>query len=151
MLNRVRGLVRKELQVYFNSPVAYIAILFFLLGSSIYLFTVEQFLARNTASLRACFGIFPALFVVILPSLTMRSFAEERHSGSDELLLTLPAAEKELVIGKFIALLIFVSLMLILTIPIPLTLTPLGDFDSGDLAFFIVLTGAFLYAAERVT
>ena len=146
MLRRIAGLARKELRVYVNSPVAYLAVLFFVLAASIHIFFVEQFLARNVASLRSYFGIFPLLYAFIIPALTMRSFAEERRSGTDELLLTLPIREFELVAGKFLAALSLVTVMLILTLPVPWTLTPLGDFDSGEILGEYL--GTFLLAAS---
>jgi ABC-2 type transport system permease protein len=146
MLRRIAGLVRKEIRVYVNSPVAYLALLFFVLAASIQLFFVEQFLARNVASLRSYFGIFPLLYSFILPALTMRSFAEERRSGTDELLLTLPMREFEVVAGKYLAALSLVAVMLLLTLPVPWTLTPLGDFDSGEILGEYI--GTFLLAAS---
>ncbi|MFP4619604.1 MAG: ABC-2 transporter permease, partial [Spirochaetaceae bacterium] len=130
---RLWGLIKKELQIYFNSPVAYMIILFFILASSSHLFFIQQFFARDTASLKSYFGLFPLLYSFVIPAITMGTFAEERRLGTEELLLTLPVTEVELVAGKYIASFILVLLMIILTLPVPWTITPLGEFDSGEL------------------
>lgn len=130
---RLRGLIKKELRIYFNSPVAYLVILFFILASSAHLFFIQQFFARDIASLKSYFGLFPLLYSLVIPAITMSAFAEERRLGTEELLLTLPLSEGELVMGKYIASFILVLLMIILTLAIPWTITPLGEFDSGEL------------------
>ncbi|MFO7849498.1 MAG: ABC-2 transporter permease [Spirochaetia bacterium] len=133
MGRRIGGLIKKELRMYFNSPIAYIIVLFFVLASSAHLFFIQQFFARDLASLRSYFGLFPLLYSFVIPAVTMGTFAEERRLGTDELLLTLPLDEKEVVIGKYTAALLLVLVMIILTLPVPWTITPLGNFDSGEL------------------
>ncbi|RKX79979.1 MAG: ABC transporter permease [Spirochaetes bacterium] len=125
--------VKKELRTYFNSPIAYIVALFFLVFTSVWLYFIQQFLVQNTASLRIYFGIIPTVFIIILPAITMRSWAEERKTGTEEILLTLPFKEIEVVAGKFFGSLMLLCIMVVLTIPVPLTLTPLGDFETGEI------------------
>ncbi|MEW5815242.1 MAG: ABC transporter permease [Spirochaetota bacterium] len=125
--------IKKELKSYFNSPIAYIVVLFFLIFTSVWLFYLQQFLAINVASLRPYFAAIPLIFIVLLPSLTMRSWAEEKKLGTEELLFTLPFHERDLVLGKFLSTFILLMIIAALTIPLPLTLSSLGHFENGQL------------------
>lgn len=139
------AIVRKELKSYFNSPIAYIATLFFLVFSSVWFFFVQQFFAANTASLRSYFSVIPTIFTLLVPALTMRSWAEERRMGTAELLITLPFRERDLVIGKFLATFILLLIMTVLTIPVPLSVVGFGYFDAGQIVgeyLGIILLGA---------
>ncbi|MDR2634287.1 MAG: ABC transporter permease subunit [Treponema sp.] len=127
------ALVRKELYSYSISPFFYGVTVFFLLFVSIWLFYVQRFFTLNTASLRPFFAAFPLGFVLVIPALTMKSWAEERKLGSIELLLTMPFSEWDLVLGKFIPSFAVLALIMGLTIPVPLSLLPLGDFDGGTI------------------
>jgi ABC-2 type transport system permease protein len=102
----------------------------------------------NAATLRPYFGVFPLVFILIIPVLTMKSWAEERKTGTIELPLTMPFSEWDLVLGKFCAAFAILFMMLILTIPLPLTLFPLGEFDSGVIACEYI--GALLMGASAV-
>ena len=145
---RIMAMTRKELFSYLNAPAFYGAAVFFLLFCSIWLFYFQQFFTRNAASLRPYFGVFPLIFILIIPVLTMRSWAEERKTGSIELLLTLPFSEWDLVLGKFCAAFSLLAMMLILTIPLPFTLFPLGAFDAGVIVCEYI--GALLMGASAV-
>jgi ABC-2 type transport system permease protein len=83
------------------------------------------------ASLRAWFAVFPLAYILVIPAITMKSWAEERRTGSMELLLTMPFSEWSLVLGKFTAAFGVLAAFLLLTVPLPLSLAPLGDFDGG--------------------
>jgi ABC-2 type transport system permease protein len=133
MLRRIGSIVRKEARSYFNSPIAYIVVVFFLAFTAIWLFYISDFAATDLATLRSYFGIMPIVLVLLVPALTMRSWAEESRLGTDELLLTLPFREWELVLGKFIATYGLLLLTLLLTVPVPLTVTRLGDFERGEI------------------
>lgn len=126
-------LVRKELRSYFNSSIAYIVSLFFLLFGAVWFLYLERFLYQNVASLQGYFSIVPIIYVLVLPALTMRSWAEERRRGTDEILITLPFREWELVVGKFVGGFSLLLVIVALTVPLPLTLSPLGDFQLGPL------------------
>jgi ABC-2 type transport system permease protein len=89
---------------------------------------------QNSATLRPYFAAFPIAFILVIPVLTMKSWAEERKLGSVELLLTMPFSEWDLVLGKFLASMAIIAGMLILTIPLPFSLFPLGHFDTGVMA-----------------
>lgn len=144
-MNGVLAVVRKELRTSFNSPIAYIAVVFFLAFTAVWLFYVQQFFARDVASLRGYFGIMPILFIGLLPALTMRSWAEESKLGTGELLLTLPLTETQLVLGKFVGALAVLLLALVLSLSVPLTVAPFGDFESGQIVgeyLGVVLLGA---------
>jgi len=130
-IKRAQSLVRKEIFSYINSPVSYGIALFFSLFTTVWFFYFYRFFALNTATLRPFFASFPIAFILIIPVITMKSWAEERKLGSIELLLTMPFSEWELVLGKFISAFAILAIILGLTLPIPLTLIPLGRFDIG--------------------
>ncbi|MDR0301390.1 MAG: ABC transporter permease [Treponema sp.] len=144
--HRALVLARKEIYQYLNAPAFYGAAVFFLLFCSIWLFFVQRYFVMDQASLRPYFGIFPIVFIIIIPVITMKSWAEERKTGTAELLLTMPFTEWDLVLGKFFSVLAVLCMMLILTIPLPLTLLRLGSFDSGMI--FCEYLGAFLLGAS---
>lgn len=139
----IRSLIRKEFRQFFNSPIAYITMTFFLVLLSVLFFVFQDFFAANVASLRGYFGIMPIIFIFLIPSITMRSWAEERKQGSYELLVTLPFRNSELVIGKFLGSYALFSIMMLLTIPIPVSVSFFGSFEIGEiigeyLAMFLV-------------
>jgi ABC-2 type transport system permease protein len=145
---RILALARKELLSYLNAPAFYGTAVFFLVFSSIWLFFVSGFITMNVASLRQYFTVFPIVFILVVPVLTMKSWAEERKTGSIELLVTMPFSEWDLVIGKFLSTYALLAAMLVLTLPVPLTLFPLGDFDVGVIAGEYL--GALLLGASAV-
>ncbi|MDR2073138.1 MAG: ABC transporter permease subunit [Spirochaetaceae bacterium] len=127
-------LAKKELFTLVNSPLFYGICLFFTLFCSIWLYYLQRYFTMNMASLRPYFAAFPVAFILVIPMITMKSWAEERKLGSIELLLTMPFSEWDLVLGKFTAALTVVLLLLGLTLPVPLSILPLGRFDLGVLA-----------------
>jgi ABC-type transport system involved in multi-copper enzyme maturation, permease component len=143
---RALVLARKEIYQYLNAPAFYGVAVFFLLFCSIWLFFIRRYFALDQASLRPYFDIFPVVFIIIIPVITMKSWAEERKTGTAELLLTMPFTEWDLVLGKFFSVLAVHGMMLILTIPLPLTLIQLGTFDAGMI--FCEYLGAFLLGAS---
>lgn len=132
-------MVWKELAAYFNSPIAYIFLFVFvsLLG---FLF-MSQFFLVSRADMRVFFQFLPVILCVFLPSVTMRLWAEERQGATYELLLTLPMTPHELVLGKFIASVLFYLVALAATAPIPIMLVILGHPDLGP------IIGGYLGAA----
>ncbi|MDR3338298.1 MAG: ABC transporter permease [Treponema sp.] len=131
---RAFALAFKELYSYVNSPVLYGIGVFFLLFTSIWLFNFQEYFVQNMATLRPYFASFPLVFILVIPVITMRTWAEERKTGTVELLLTMPFSEWDLVLGKFISSLAVVVTLLFLTLPLPLSLLPLGRFDGGVIA-----------------
>jgi len=146
---RTRILAGKELYSALYSPASWGIGLFFLLFTSIWFYYIQRFFAMNSATLRPFFGAFPLAFILVIPAITMKSWAEERKTGTVELLLTLPYSEWELVMGKFLAAFAQLLCFIALTIPVPLSLTPLGTFETG-----VILTeyaGAILLGASALS
>ncbi len=134
MLSNWKPVYRREVQSTINSPIAYGAALFFLAALSVWFFFIQGFVARNQADLRPFFGFFPTIFIILVPALTMGIWAEEKKMKTDELLMTLPFSEGDLVIGKYLALLTLLTGMIALTLPVPLMVSRLGNFDGGQIA-----------------
>jgi ABC-2 type transport system permease protein len=127
---------RRELAGYFATPVAYVFIVIFLVMAGALTFTLGNFFARGQADLQPFFTFVPWLFLFLVPALTMRLWAEERRLGTIELLLTLPLAQWEAVVGKFLAAWAFCGIALLLTFPLVITVNALGNPDNG-----VILTG----------
>jgi len=143
---RAITLAKKELGQYLNAPAFYGAAVFFLLFCSIWLFYFQRYFATDQATLRPYFGIFPIAFILIIPVITMKSWAEERKTGTVELLLTMPFTEWDLVLGKFFSAFGVLCMLLLLTLPLPLSLLGLGHFDGGTI--FCEYLGAFLLGSS---
>lgn len=139
-------LFRREFLGYFRSPVAYVFIVIFLLASVGCTFFIGQYFDGNQADLVSFFGFHPWLFMVLVPAVGMRLWAEERRSGTLELLLTLPVTISEAVLAKFLAGWAFLGVALFLTFPMVLTVNYLGAPDNGViLASYL---GSFLMAGS---
>jgi ABC-2 type transport system permease protein len=127
-------LTRKELDSYFNSPLGYIVAGVFLLASG-WIFSQGLFI-NNQATMRSFFALMPVLLIFILPAVTMSAWAEEKKSGTAEVLLTLPIENAQAVLGKFLSSLVFLIILLVFTFPIPFAVMQLGAPDKG-----IILAG----------
>lgn len=142
------AIFRRELASYFRTPLAAIFIVIFLILSGGFTFYQGEFLARGQADLQPFFALHPWLWLVLIPALTMRLWAEERRTGTIELLLTLPVTMGQAVLGKFLAAWAFAALALALTFPFWLTVNWLGLPDNGVIlaAYFgsLLMAGAFL-------
>jgi ABC-2 type transport system permease protein len=134
MMSRALALARKELYSAAHSPAFYGVGVFFLIFLSVWFFYFQNFFVRDIAGLRSFFAAFPLAFILVIPVLTMKSWAEERKTGSVELLLTLPFTEWDLALGKFFAVFASLLLLTVLTLPVPLSVLPLGNFDGGVIA-----------------
>ena len=143
---RALTLARKELYQYLYAPAFYGAAVFFLLFCSVWLFYFQRYFSQDQATLRPYFAAFPIVFILVIPVITMKSWAEERKTGTVELLLTMPFTEWDLVLGKFFSNLAVLIVMLLLTVPLPLSLLGLGRFDGG--VIFCEYFGAFLLGAS---
>jgi ABC-2 type transport system permease protein len=148
LVPRAIALARKELYSHSNSPAFYGIAVFFLLFSSIWLFYIQRFLTQDAATLRVYFAAFPLAFILVIPVITMKSWAEERKLGSVELLLTMPFSEWELVLGKYLSSLGVLVFIILLTIPVPLSLLPLGHFDGGVIV--AEYAGTFLLGSAAI-
>ncbi|MDR2510509.1 MAG: ABC transporter permease subunit [Spirochaetaceae bacterium] len=145
----VLALIRKELYSYSISPAFFGVALFFLVFTSVWLFQFQNFFQRGEATLRPYFAAFPLAFILVIPAITMRSWAEERKTGSVELLLTLPYSEWALVLGKFFAALAVIAMLFVLTLPVPISLSALGHFDAGVIASEYI--GSLMLASAAVS
>lgn len=141
-------IVRKEVAVFFMSPIAYIFFGSFLLVALFIFFWVETFFARNIADVIPLFEWVPILLIFLVAALTMRMWSEERRAGTLELLLTQPVSLLRFVGGKFLACLALVAIALILTLPLPLTISLLGNLDWG--AIFAGYVASLLLAAAYI-
>ena len=130
-MNNVFAIARKEFKEYFGSPMAYIFITVFLL--LVNFFYVWFFFIQGQAEMRSFFGPMPYLFLFMIPAVTMRLWAEERKMGTLEVLMTLPVREAEVVLGKFLASLGLLTVMLALTFNVPVLVSALGDPDWGTI------------------
>jgi ABC-2 type transport system permease protein len=143
-VHNVAIIVRRELASYFVTPLAYVFIVIFLVLAGAFTFYLGSFYERNQADLAPFFNFLPWLFLFLIPAITMRLWAEERASGSIELLMTLPVTLWQTVLGKFLAAWIFAGIALALTFPMWITTAYLGDPDNG--AIFAAYIGALLMA-----
>ncbi len=129
---RILGVItRRELGGYFSTPLAYVFIVIFLSGTGAVTFYIGNFFGRRQADLLAFFGFHPWLFLVLIPAVGMRLWAEERKSGTIELLMTLPVTTGQVVAGKFLAAWAFTAIAVALTFPIWISVNYLGDPDNG--------------------
>ena len=101
-MRNVGIIMRRELASYFATPLAYVFILIFLVLANAFTFYLGGFFERGQADLRSFFGFHPWLYLFLIPAVSMRMWAEERKSGTIELLLTLPVTQSAAVIGKYL-------------------------------------------------
>lgn len=143
-MGRIGVIFKRELTGYFATPIAAVFIVIFLMLAGTFTFYLGNFFARGQADLLPFFNFHPWLYLVLIPALAMRLWAEERREGTIELLLTLPVTLWEAVVGKFLAAWCFTGIALALTFPMWVTVNILGEPDNGViLAGYI---GSFLMA-----
>lgn len=140
---------RRELKSYFESPVAYVFMIVFLLLTGFLTFSVNQFYERRLADLDPFFFWHPWVYLLLVPAATMSLWAEERRTGTIELLLTMPLTMTQAILGKFLAAWLFIVLCLLLTVvPMVGTVLYLGSPDPGTVfcgyAGSILLAGAYV-------
>jgi ABC-2 type transport system permease protein len=139
---------RRELGGYFATPVAVVFIVIFLVLQGVLTFNLGNFFDRNQADLAPFFNFIPWVFLLLVPAITMRLWAEERRLGTIELLLTLPITQTEAVIGKFLAAWAFCAVALLLTFPFVISVNFLGRPDNGVIftgyVGSLLVAGAFL-------
>lgn len=144
----IANVMRRELSGYFSTPVAWVFIVIFLVMAGVFTFYIGSFYDRGIADLDPFFNFHPWLYLFLVPAIAMRLWAEERRSGTVELLLTLPLTTWQAVLGKFLAAWLFVGLALLLTFPVWLTVNYLGNPDNGVIAAGYVgswlMAGGFL-------
>ncbi len=145
-MNRTITLAKKEINSYFNSPLGYLVAGVFLVASG-YLF-MQSFFVNGQATMRNFFALMPVILIFILPAVTMSSWAEEKKSGTVEVLLTLPVENRQAVSGKFLAALAFLAILLVFTLAIPFMLGKLSDPDWG--LIFAGYLGTFFLGAAYI-
>jgi ABC-2 type transport system permease protein len=141
-------IARRELGGYFATPVAWVFIVIFLILQGVLTFNLGNFFDRNQADLVPFFNFIPWVFLLLVPAITMRLWAEERRLGTIELLLTLPITRTQAVLGKFLAAWAFCAIALLLTFPFVITVNILGRPDNAVIATGylggLLVAGAFL-------
>lgn len=130
-MSPVNAVLRRELRSYFVTPVAYVFLVIFLVLAGILTFYAGDFYERGQADLQPFFTMHPWLYLILVPAITMRMWAEETKGGTLELLLTLPLTLWQAMLGKFLAAWLFIGLALALTFPIWITVNYLGAPDNG--------------------
>ena len=143
-MNGMLSVFRRELTAYFATPLAYVFIFIFLVLSGATTFFLGNFFERGQADLAPFFGFHPWLYLLLVPAIAMRLWADERKTGTIELLLTLPVSIGQAVVGKFLAAWAFAGIALLLTFPMWITVNYLGSPDNG-----VILTsyiGSFIMA-----
>jgi len=147
-MNNLGVIFRRELASYFLTPLAYVFIVIFLFLNGIFTFYLGQFFERGQADLQPFFEFHPYLYLILIPPVAMRLWAEERKSGSIELLMTLPVGLGEVVLGKFLAAWCFTAVALLGTFPVWLTVSYLGEPDNGIIVAgylgSLLMAGAYL-------
>ncbi|MFL2771438.1 MAG: ABC transporter permease subunit [Rhodospirillaceae bacterium] len=139
-------IAKRELYGYFATPMAFVFIAIFVALTGAFTFYIGRFFDRGQATLEAFFSFHPWLYLLLVPAVAMRLWAEERKSGTIEQLLTLPITTADAVLGKFLAAWIFCGSALALTFPIWITVAYLGDPDNGVIAVSYI--GSFLMAGS---
>jgi ABC-2 type transport system permease protein len=154
-MRNICHIFKRELGGYFATPVAYVFLVIFLGMAGAFTFYLGNFFERSQADLSSFFVFHPWLYLILIPAISMRLWAEERKSGTIELFLTLPISICEAVLGKFLAAWAFCGIALALTFPIWLTVNALGNPDNGVvLAGYIgsfLLAGGFLAIGSAVS
>jgi ABC-2 type transport system permease protein len=143
-MRNVCSVFKREFASYFATPLAFVFILIFLVLAGSFAFYLGGFYERGQADLAPFFNYHPWLYLFLIPALSMRLWAEERKSGTIELLMTLPVTLWQAVLGKFLAAWCFAGVALALTFPIWITVNYLGSPDNG--AIFAAYIGSFLMA-----
>ena len=144
MMKNIKTVFEREFKSYFDSPVAYVFLVAFLVLVGFMTFGVAMFYERRQADLTPFFFWHPWVYLLLIPASTMGLWADERRNGTIELLLTLPITLWEALIGKFLAAWAFIAIALGLTFPVVLTTAWLGDPDTG--AVFCGYLGSLLLA-----
>ncbi|MDP6013990.1 MAG: ABC transporter permease subunit [Alphaproteobacteria bacterium] len=154
-MSTVMSIFRRELGGYFATPVAYVFIVIFLLLNGMFTFYMGNFYDRGQADLQPFFSWHPWLYLFLVPALGMRLWAEERRTGTLELLMTLPISVTQAVLGKFLAAWAFAAIALALTFPIWITVNYLGQPDNGLIVagYFasLLMAGGFLAISSCIS
>ena len=130
-MNNIAAIFKKEFRSYFNSPIAYIFITFFLALSAWFFF--RGFFIISQANMRGFFTVMPWLYLFFVPAVTMKLWSEERKLGTVEILMTLPIKDFEVVLGKYLASFALLGVTILLSLSLPISVASLGDPDGGPI------------------
>jgi ABC-2 type transport system permease protein len=151
-MNRVLPVFKREISQYFNTPLGFIYIDVFILLTGFFFFELFKFFQSEVASLRNLFMVLPWIYLLVVPAVSMRLLAEDKKIGTVEVLMTLPLRDWEVVLAKYVAAFLFLSLALLLTFPLVLVVAraaqtgvtlDYGPIMGGYIAA-ILMGGAFL-------
>jgi ABC-2 type transport system permease protein len=148
-MNNVWTIYRREFSAYFNSPIATIFILVFLVVMAFLFFVFYRFFSQPNPDLRSYFEILPLAFFIFIPAITMRLWSEEKRQGTIEMLMTLPVNSWEVVAGKFLAAYTIIGISLLLTVSVPISAAFVLDNMDGT-ALIANYVGAFLVAGVYI-
>lgn len=155
MLSNIWIIAKREFAAYFATPIATVFLIIFVALTGAFAFFVGGFFERGQAELSTFFLYHPWLYLMLVPAIGMRLWAEERKTGTIELLMTLPISPWEAILGKFVAAWGFIGLALVLTFPMWITVNVLGQPDNGVvLASYLgsfLMAGAYLAVASCVS
>jgi ABC-2 type transport system permease protein len=147
-MRNIRVIAKREIGSYFGTPVAYVFLVIFLSLTAALAFYLGGLLDNGQANLETFFVYHPWLYLLLVPAVAMRLWAEERKTGTIENLLTLPVSTHEAVLGKFAAAWFFCGIALALTFPVWVTVNVLGNPDNGVIvaSYFasFLMAGAFM-------
>jgi ABC-2 type transport system permease protein len=144
---RTLTIAKREFAGYFNSPAAYIVICLFLVLMGVFFW--NPFFLINRATVREMFDLMSVLLLPTAPAITMGLLAEEKRTGTMEVLLTMPVKDTEVILGKFLAALGLLCVLLLLTVPYPLSVSTLGHLDWGPVVssyIAVLLEGSAMLA-----
>lgn len=141
----VSAIFRKDMRVYLGNPTGYVFITLFIAATGTGAFLQEEFFARNLADLATLNRVMPAVLMFFVPAITMNAWADERRAGTDELLLTLPVRDAEVVLGKYLGILGMYTLSLGISTALIVVVATLGDPDPG--LMFSTYAGYWLMGA----
>lgn len=154
-MRNVWAIAKRELRGYFGTPIAYVFLSIFVALTGVFAFFIGTFFERGEANLQPFFEYHPWLYLLLVPAIAMRLWAEERRSGTIELLMTLPVTPAQAVIGKFLAGWIFLAIALVLTAPMWYSVNLLGDPDNGVIvasyAASFLMAGVYLAIGATVS
>ncbi len=147
-MREVFAITKRELKNYFTTPMAYIFMMIFVILCGVFTFYVGGFFDRSQADLQSFFVFHPWIYLMLIPAVSMRLWAEERKNGTIELIMTLPISTFTIICGKFLASWAFMAICLFLTFPIWVTVNVLGSPDNGviiaNYGASFLMAGAFL-------
>ena len=129
----VASIFKRELASYFSTPLASIFIIIFVALNGVFTFYMGHFFERGQADLASFFGFHPWLYLILVPAIAMRLWAEERQQGTSIILLTAPIQDRNIILGKFFGALGFLSIITLCTIYMPLLIQVNGKVSIGQI------------------